>query len=410
MIVSITKTTPKVFISYSWTNPEHEKWVIELAEGLVKDGVHVLLDKWDLREGQDKYHYMETMVREQETDKVLIICDSGYRQKADNKVKGVGDETQILTPEIYSDVKQEKFIPVLAEREIDGKECLPTFLNTRIYIDMSNVEIYDEGYEKLLRNIYNQPEYSRPAIGVPPKWLFSENIESTETGLWVRKIERALGKDPRRLSYLLEQYKEKLQECLDIFEYKGIPDEEPDDEIYSKIELMLPLRDDFVRIIETLCYYDKFDPDEIKNLFEILARYFNPKEGHGAYHTYEFDHYKFFTRELFTYTIMILLKQRKYNLTSILLNSEYFIYDRSTQNYIDAEFNYFDNYLASLDEIWNKRLEQRKLSLTVQILVDRANLKKYPYKKFVECDLLLFYISKLKNHDWAWFPRTCVFS
>lgn len=47
MIVSITKTTPKVFISYSWTNPEHEKWVIELAEGLVKDGVHVLLDKWD---------------------------------------------------------------------------------------------------------------------------------------------------------------------------------------------------------------------------------------------------------------------------------------------------------------------------------------------------------------------------
>lgn len=39
----------KVFISYSWTNVTHEKWVLELAERLVSDGVDVVLDKWDLK-------------------------------------------------------------------------------------------------------------------------------------------------------------------------------------------------------------------------------------------------------------------------------------------------------------------------------------------------------------------------
>ena len=63
--------TPKVFISYSWTNPNHEEWVINLAERLVSDGVDVVIDKWNLKEGQDKYHFMESMVKSEEMKKSL---------------------------------------------------------------------------------------------------------------------------------------------------------------------------------------------------------------------------------------------------------------------------------------------------------------------------------------------------
>ena len=62
---------PKIFISYSWTNPSHESWVINLAERLVSDGVDVSIDKWDLKEGHDKFNFMETMVKSPDIDKVL---------------------------------------------------------------------------------------------------------------------------------------------------------------------------------------------------------------------------------------------------------------------------------------------------------------------------------------------------
>jgi hypothetical protein len=55
-------TNPKVFISYSWTTPEHEEWVVDLATRLMHNGVSVVLDKWDLKEGQDVYAFMESMV------------------------------------------------------------------------------------------------------------------------------------------------------------------------------------------------------------------------------------------------------------------------------------------------------------------------------------------------------------
>ena len=92
----------KVFISYSWTTPNHERWVLELAERLVDNGVDVVLDKWDLAEGQDKYAFMEKMVQDETINKVLIICDKGYKDKANDRAGGVGTETQIITPMIYS--------------------------------------------------------------------------------------------------------------------------------------------------------------------------------------------------------------------------------------------------------------------------------------------------------------------
>ena len=52
---------PKVFISYSWAI---QGWVIELATRLMNDGVETKVDFWDLKEGQDKYKFMESMVLE----------------------------------------------------------------------------------------------------------------------------------------------------------------------------------------------------------------------------------------------------------------------------------------------------------------------------------------------------------
>lgn len=99
--------TPKVFISYSWSSDE---LVLDLAKRLGAHGVDVVLDKWDLKEGNDKYEFMERCVNDSEITKVLIICDKIYAQKANDRTGGVGDETVIISSEIYGNARQEKFI------------------------------------------------------------------------------------------------------------------------------------------------------------------------------------------------------------------------------------------------------------------------------------------------------------
>jgi hypothetical protein len=98
----------KIFISYSWGTKEHQDWVLNLGKRLMADSVDVELDKWSLKDGHDVYSFMESMVKSKEIFRVLIICDKMYTEKANDRQGGVGTETQIITPKIYSDEKNKK--------------------------------------------------------------------------------------------------------------------------------------------------------------------------------------------------------------------------------------------------------------------------------------------------------------
>lgn len=94
----VENVIPKVFISYSWTKSD---LVLQVANRLMSHGVEVVLDKWDLKEGQDKYVFMEQCVNNSDITKVLIFCDKTYTEKANNRTGGVGDETVIISSEVY---------------------------------------------------------------------------------------------------------------------------------------------------------------------------------------------------------------------------------------------------------------------------------------------------------------------
>ncbi|HVI39030.1 MAG TPA: toll/interleukin-1 receptor domain-containing protein, partial [Anaerovoracaceae bacterium] len=144
-------TAPNLFISYSWSTPAHEQWVIDLAERLTHDGVHVIIDKWDLREGHDAHAFMEQMVTRADIKKVAAIFDKAYARKADERDRGVGTETRLITGEIYKQSGQDKFVAVIAEKDEDGKPYLPAYYSGRIYIDLANASRIEEEYERLLR-------------------------------------------------------------------------------------------------------------------------------------------------------------------------------------------------------------------------------------------------------------------
>ena len=120
----------KLFVSYSWTNKTHEDWVLTLATELREKGVDVILDKWDLKEGQDSIEFMESMVTNPDINKVLIISDKKYVEKADKRNGGVGTEAQIISPEVYRNTSQEKFVVAVTECDEKDQPYLPTYYKT----------------------------------------------------------------------------------------------------------------------------------------------------------------------------------------------------------------------------------------------------------------------------------------
>jgi hypothetical protein len=108
---------PKLFISYSWSNPDHEQSVVSLATDLRDSGIDVILDKWDLKEGDDAYVFMEQMVTNPDIQKVAIVTDRTYAEKADGRSGGVGTETQIISKEVYEQTQQNKFVAVVMEKK-----------------------------------------------------------------------------------------------------------------------------------------------------------------------------------------------------------------------------------------------------------------------------------------------------
>jgi len=168
---------PKVFISYSWSSQAHKDWVRqEIAEALIKNGIDVILDQWDLKEGNDSYAFMEKMVNDPTISKVLIITDKQYCLKCNSRKGGVGTEAMIISPEVYNNVEQEKFIPIVTEYDESGLAFLPTYLKGKIYIDFSNKVNFFEEFEKLLRNIVGKPLHKKSPLGSLP--IFEDTHQS----------------------------------------------------------------------------------------------------------------------------------------------------------------------------------------------------------------------------------------
>ncbi|MEK4337867.1 MULTISPECIES: SEFIR domain-containing protein [Bacillus] len=167
---------PKVFISYSWSSETHKQWVLELAEKLVaKSGVDVILDRWHGVVGHDRFQFMEESIKV--ADKVLVICDKTYCEKANGRHGGVGTETLIITPDVYKDTKQEKFIPISLEEE-NGEYLLPDFFKSRFALSMKLGDL-DKSYKELERLIWEEPLLTPPPRGKKPD--FKEEKKEDDT-------------------------------------------------------------------------------------------------------------------------------------------------------------------------------------------------------------------------------------
>ena len=151
-----------VFISYSWDNEDHKKWVLDLANRLVKEGVNVLLDRYELRPGKNLPHFVETSIKK--ADRILIVFTPNYKLKAEKRSGGVGYEYSIMNADLYrNQTTNERIIPIL--RAGQQMESIPEFMQQYIHLDMRSDDNFEISLADLLREIYDEPEVVKPEIG-----------------------------------------------------------------------------------------------------------------------------------------------------------------------------------------------------------------------------------------------------
>lgn len=155
---------PKVFISYSHDDESHKDWVLQLATRLRDNGVDILLDRWNLKLGQNLASFMERGLSA--SNRVICICSENYVKKANKGSGGVGYEKQIITAEIMSDLNTNWVVPIIKNNS-DSKKT-PTFLGGRLSISFENKSLYESKYEELLRELLGEPVLPIPPIGENP--------------------------------------------------------------------------------------------------------------------------------------------------------------------------------------------------------------------------------------------------
>jgi hypothetical protein len=154
---------PSVFISYSHDSQEHKQWVLNFATRLRSSGVDAILDQWELGPGSDLPHFMEQNLAR--ASRVLMICTERYVEKANSGIGGVGYEKMIVTADLLKTIDSSVVIPIVRQT---GSVKLPTFLRTKMYVDLSSQDRLETGFDELLRAILRTPLFSKPPLGSDP--------------------------------------------------------------------------------------------------------------------------------------------------------------------------------------------------------------------------------------------------
>jgi len=149
----VSENKINVFISYSWDSPNHQQWVLSLADIINNHGGNSIVDK-NLEYGGHLRLFMERHIKA--ADVVLMVLTPRYKDKAQNLKGGVGFEFNIITKELFKVIeKNEKYIGVL--RDGDHESSVPDFIEDFKYVDLQEGPDFEVNLSRLLEQILNVP-------------------------------------------------------------------------------------------------------------------------------------------------------------------------------------------------------------------------------------------------------------
>ena len=403
---------PKVFISYSWSSPGHQDQIRQWAEQLVNDGVDVVLDIWDLKEGDDKFAFMEKMVTDSSVTHVLVFSDSEYASKADARRAGVGTESQIISSEVYSKVQQSKFLPVVCEFNDQGEPFLPTFLKTRIWINFSTLEASNENWEQLIRVLYGKPAYQKPALGNPPLYVTAEvSVPANPTGVKYASLKQAILQEKRGLTSYRQDFLDACNAYADALRIRERPDvDNLGQRVLDDCEKLKLVRDqlvDWVLLESGANPSGEFEEALISELEQLLELKSRPSDVNSWNETW-FEAHRVFVYETFLYVVAALLRAGSFDTLRLLFTTHYQLPE--TEAFRGNQFGTFDAFYGYSELLQILAPEGQKLLAPAATLIKRqADRSDIPFASVMQAELLILMMTFV-TESCRWYPQTLLYS
>jgi hypothetical protein len=150
---------PECFISYSWGEPQHERWVEKrLATDLQKAGIEVVLDRWhNAQIGANVARFIE---RIEICDRILIVGTPLYRRKYENKNPRTGSvvaaEVDLINNRLIGTEQQKATVlPLLLAGE--KSESFPPLFHIKVHGDFRDDSNYFTTAFDLILDLYSIP-------------------------------------------------------------------------------------------------------------------------------------------------------------------------------------------------------------------------------------------------------------
>ncbi|GAA4220192.1 hypothetical protein GCM10022253_23770 [Sphingomonas endophytica] len=399
----------RAFISYSWSTPAHEDWVLSLATRLREDGIDAILDKWELQPGRDPIVFMEQMVTRPDVTKVLMICDRLYKEKADGREGGVGKETQILTAQIYDKASEDKFAALITEKDADGKAFTPAYYHSRQYIDFSDPVRHEERYQELLRWLYNWPQHKKPAIGSTPSFINEPESFSTATTSKMKQAEQFIKADLPQAGGSIADFSDSLLDELVGLRPDTASDGQWDQIVIDSAEKMRPALRNLVQLVAAEARYAGKNFARFIKLFERMGSLMYRPPEVMAWSETDYDSYRVICYEGFLSLSAVLIEEGRFDLLGMALSHPYLIDWRPKgDGPATVTYRVFCQDIESFRRR-KDRLNVKRLDLFADLLAE-TYLSSYPdLTSLNQADLVLFLRGQVvqDSNGWEnWWPTT----
>lgn len=395
---------PKVFISYAWGSQNYQTKVLSFAAKLEGDGIDVVIDKWNLTEGNDTYAFMELCVKDTSITNVLMLLDPLYAQKANDRAGGVGTETQIISVQIYNQVKQDKFIPIVFERDSDGNVCKPIYLQSTLHFDLTRPDDYEDEYKRLVKKLYGIEIYQKPELGSKPDWVDAPvAVSSSVFSFQAFKSQSTTIKEDALLQLFLEAI---TKDCI-AFASNTTRAKDPKSDYIQLYDSSASIREKYLELVKTTAYIEN-SCKRIASFFEDTANAIDLIGTMGK------EIIVIRLHELFLYTIANYLKTKKFDAAGYLLGKTYFDRKQPDQSINATGFRLFysGDYQWNLDQAINARDNKEYCCGTAKHWMDSIAIDYCTKEQFVLADLICneyrFYSNGKNANSW-WFPITYVY-
>ena len=323
-----------------------------------------------------------------------------------HKTGGVGTETQIISVEVYQDVDNTKFIPVIFDkRGKNFKDCLPIYLKSRYSIDLSDIETYENNYNSLVRTLYGAPISIKIPLGLKPDWVDNpDSINYDQNAIGFIKNYAINNSDKYVILKGKEIYSRIIKQIKDInfqndFDLNFFKNE------YSKLTTT---RNTFLNLVSEIVVNDNIF-DFLIYCFDQLSSYINELRFANS-SRYKVSLLTIFKHELLVSCIAILYKANRYNVIHSLISTSYISYSEN----MGVTFN---SYFYCYSEVYNF-CEQLNLVLSsdknrtlycglADFWLHNTCVPLVSMEDFVNADILISNLTLL-NGD-RWFPLSYVY-